>query len=427
MIKHHEPNKQTHRLITHLHSQASDGPASPLYPYVRDGICRLVGEERADDLYWKEALISFHMLEKFASGHESDIDVMCITDHMSKRAHVLHPSNLRLAETYSSVIVGAEISCVVKGEDGSWLRAPEIIVYGPPQLRQTENRQHYGLVQQDLEFLYDACAPDEAPEALFELVLEFVESHGYAYAVPHPMDGNDLTFEQLQKLLVNARAVEVLNGGFPDSTYPYLAKWVAFHNTACKNSKQVREHCQGKAQALAYLDLLESANGKPQIALAGSDAHLRNLDRVVTVVQYRSHEPYDPAQRFLQLLQQGQPQAAYIRHEGHGSSWLSLYSEALRIVAYNLWHNKSMLKGNMTHGFSVAFEIVQERLQTYEGRSNKRNTDLAAFVNSLPSVQDDCYTIALPIPEPEATKSKTPRWIKKATAPLRAFSAGAKL
>ncbi len=376
------------RAITHLHSPASDGPASPLFPYVEAGIRRICGPERARQVNWSECLIPFTQLESIAAGRHLDIDVLCLTDHVGLRSHELHARNLQLAKTYPRVILGVELSCTVWSEaEARYKRAPEILLYGPPHLRDDDpDAPYYGLTQADLDTLYADCVPEGAEDLEFYSTLALIEKWGYAYALPHPMDGHDLTFPELQAVISQVRAVEILNGGFPADSAPHLARWVAFHNALIDDPRQqnVLSH-----DARDYAERLASNGSRPLLMLGGSDAHLRDLDRVLTLFKPQGDNRHEPARQFLDLLLAADPTAAGLSIKGDGQSWMRLYGEAGRIATLNIWHNRRLFRGRTLATIGITASIIRERLKTYASRADRRMAELAAFADALPNIPID--------------------------------------
>jgi len=368
LLRFPRPKAAGFRVITHLHSTASDGEASPLYSRVSAAIAEAVGEADAPKVKWHEALIRPETIEALLTRASKPIDLVCLTDHVTRRRHVFPEASLALARKYQNLILGAEISTAMwSAKRGAYVVSPEILLYGPTKPRGACERQpHYGLVQKDLDDLYASCVPEGAAEVEVNLGIAWAERKGYAWALAHPLDGNQLEISELFSLFVQARSLEALNGGYPTNSFRALSAYIDFHNAVVAEGGAPIARRRLDATTRALLSLLEQAQPRPLVPLGGSDAHLRNLDRVVTVVEPADEIGARPvAQVFLSAVKAGQGVEASFTPQGKGSSWLDLYREASIIVWKNYYENRAIIFAHPIRAFYVAAKTVRERLSTY--------------------------------------------------------------
>ena len=359
-----------YRCITHLHSYASTSDASPLRPVINGALEQILGQ-RVEEIRWSESLITLHHLESILAGGYGPLDMVCLTDHKNLLSHQLPPEQLALARRWPHMILGAEITTMLYDEQRQqWLRSPEVLLYGPAHQRISgEGERHWGLEQQDLDDLYAACVPEHAPEAEIGRVIDFAEKRGFGWALAHPLDANDLELHQVMPLLARARAIEVLNGGFPRRSAVHLAAYVEVHNAVVNRrfAHHPAELMRFSPQQRQVIETIRShARGTIQ-PLGGSDAHINNYDRTVTWVSpLAGHGSLSAPEAFLKGLRPDKEPVAGFVPEGRSASTIGTYREAWTVVQTMLRNNRQIMTGQqLTRAFVVAANIVRDRITTY--------------------------------------------------------------
>lgn len=372
------PDGRVLRLITHLHSRASDGAASPLYPYVQSGLVELLGP-RGESVEWLESIITPKTIERLLAGRFGAVDLVCLTDHVSARLHRLRPEYLALAQAHAQLIMGSEVSTHFwSPERGRYVEGPDLLVYGPPALRREPGQAPYfGLTQDDLDALYEACLATTTREPDTLRVIDWVNGKGYAWAVAHPLDGNELTLTELFSVFARAKAIEILNGGFPEASHLALKRYLPLHNQLVAD----RTGCEAGQNALAeaLCASLEATTPRPLLALGGSDAHVSNFHRALTLMRVAEMGSAAPAELFLRALLGQDRNGVELSVLGRGTSWLRLYGEAARVVVLNFWKNRRLIVPSLPRVSYVTARIVKERLSTYEKLGQTRLEQLRAF------------------------------------------------
>ena len=357
-----------YRCITHMHSYASTSDASPLLPVINSAMSQIIGTD-ASHLQWSESLITLHHLESILAGGYGDIDLLCLTDHKNLRSHILPPEQIELAVRWPHMIMGAEVTTnMLDTSTGQWLRSPEVLLYGPARQRFSAGGESYwGLEQKDLDDLYACCVPEGAPEADIFKVMEFAEERGFAWALAHPLDANDLELRQVLPILARARAIEVLNGGFPRRSAVHLAAYAEVHNAVVtEDFPQFTSATLSTEQQDMLATIKKYACGRI-IPLGGSDAHVSNYDRTVTWVSPngQSNELSAP-QAFLKGLRSNGKPVATFEPEGRSASTVGTYREAWTVVQTMLRNNRNLMSVQQTtKAFVVGANIVRDRITTY--------------------------------------------------------------
>ena len=376
------PEGRVLRLITHLHSRASDGAASPLYPHVQQGLIELLGP-RGATVQWLESIITPKTITQLLAGRYGAIDLVCLTDHVSARLHQLRPEYIALARTHAHLILGSEVSTHFWSEArGQYVEGPDLLVYGPPApRREAAEAPYYGLTQTDLDELYAACAVDITQEPDTLRIIDWVTQKGYAWAVAHPLDGNELYLEELFAVFARAKAIEVLNGGFPEASHLALRRYLPLHNQVVADPARFRGLDEAHPEALgsALIASLSAATPSLLLALGGSDAHVANFHRALTLMQVKRASDAAPAELFLSALLGERNDEVELSPQGRGTSWMKLYGEAARVVVLNFWQNRRLIVPSLPRVTFVTARIVRERLSTYEKLGQTRLDQLLHF------------------------------------------------
>ncbi|HOC18452.1 MAG TPA: hypothetical protein PKK95_09300 [Vicinamibacterales bacterium] len=322
----------TYRVVTHVHSAGSNRLANRSYPLISSFLAREVGQA-AQGLPWFECETTLADLEEVLAGRRTSrpVDLLFLTDHVSARRHVVDEEALALARRCHRFGVGAEIQTVLSDRCGGWIDAPEVLVYGPAGPHDGPLGRHYGITQALLDDLYDCCTPLGAPAPDTVAVHGFCEARRLACALAHPLDGHDLRLEQLLALIGLFDVVEVVNGGFSQRSARLLERLLAARR---------RENERRRSPAH------EAGAGLPAaLALGGSDAHVDDFDRVVTLFA-ATHRP--TAGDFIAAMLAARRDPSVRERfaiEGRGIATLTLYREVMTLVVRNIRRLSPCLPG----------------------------------------------------------------------------------
>lgn len=329
-------------VITHLHTKASNGPASSLDRMANSILGDIFGTI-PEDLIWRECFTGAEDIRQILAGHRTGvpIDLIFLTDHMSSRHHRLAPESLCLAVDERRIGIGCEIQTVHFSERaGGYRIAPEVLIYGDGADRIHDGRPYTGVDDQLLKRLYEHCTVAGAAEPEITEVAKFCRENRIACALAHPFDCQQLDLEETLALFDHFTFVETVNGGFPRSSAEALQEYVAFHNAI------LAENLASDLQACDFSDsqrcrIRQIARSHLLVALGGSDAHLNNFDRVVT--RFRTEAGRRSAGDFVRTMLTRSAaellEKKIVEPQGRGISMTGLYLDVLGIVWKNLRTN----------------------------------------------------------------------------------------
>jgi hypothetical protein len=318
-----------YRVITHIHSTSSNDLASAMYPMISSITRRELGPG-AEHLPWFECETSIAGLEAILDGRRTPrpVDLLFLTDHMSARRHVIAEETLDFACHCPRFAVGGEVQTSVPNGAGGWLDAPEVLVYGTAGPHARGGGQYYGMTQALLDELFETCTRPGAPAPDPLKVHAFCASRGIACAVAHALDGHDLPLPHVLGLIGSFDFIETLNGGYPDESALLLERLL-------------------EARRRENRRTLESRRDRPigrqlevpaALALGGSDAHLDDFDRVVTIFRHDGGQP--DAGDFVRAMLTARSDPSGARDtfavEGHGMRTLTLHREVFTLILRNV-------------------------------------------------------------------------------------------
>lgn len=329
----------TKNVITHLHSKASNGPASSLDRVIGSILTEIFGTI-PEGLAWRECFTDCRDLRQILAGGRTrlPIDILFVTDHLSSLHHRLDTDMLRLAADERRIGIGGEIQTVRYSERyGGYLAAPEVLLYGDSLDRQIDGRPYTGIDNQMLARLYEECSVEEADEPEIGMVKAFCRDRGIACALAHPFDCQQLDLIETLEVIGSFTFVETVNGGFPHASALALQEYAAFHNLVVEGDLGGRLLAMEWSREQRQL-VKKIARSQLLVPLGGSDAHFSHFDRVVTrfrtppgqtfaadFVRTMLHQPTDEilGRRTLEPL-------------GRGISMAGLYRDVLGIVGKNI-------------------------------------------------------------------------------------------
>ncbi|HUU03643.1 MAG TPA: hypothetical protein VM425_19560 [Myxococcota bacterium] len=354
--------------ITHIHTEASNGPASEMDEMISGGIREALGQDTP--VRWSECFTKPDRLIKLLNNkrNKPTIGIITTTDHMNVRSHTLRDSLLAAAAAEPRLATCAEITTVEKDIDGVFRRAPEVLVYGGPDKVPGPFGEHYGLSQEIIDNIFRNCLVPGRGEVRTSLVMEHCKALGLAYVMAHPFDGHFLSLEATLDLISQAKYIETLNGGFPAVSTRVLEDLVSFQNRVVSGWRL----SAGMAERYPVAHRLEEkivSQGRSMLhPWGGSDAHSHSFDRVV--MRFLAHRP-DPSPGDLfdamsrkEVLDHLIDGTFSVR--GRPGSTLSVVDDIVRMVWRNFWHNRPYILDRPGHLLSMTLQakkIVPEELQ----------------------------------------------------------------
>ena len=353
-----------HRVITHIHTDASSGEASLLDPLISTGIKNVLGEDV--EIEWKECFNKPSELANLLKP-ESGISIVFITDHMNHKRHLLNTEAVEIASKEPRFAVGAEIQTVMLSEDGHVLQAPEVLVYGREEEAEFAKKKYCGISQEDLDILFNECAIDREGRVDTISVRDYLLLRGYAHVLAHPFDGSHLGLEELLDLITEFRFVETVNGGFPEDTSTRLSLFISWYNFASRGLLHPRNFNSPILKKLC----IKALRTGPIHPWGGSDAHASHKDRVTII--YKTDKKYPHAKDFIKdmvnlkvselLLKK------YFKIEGAPATKLSLLDDVIRIAYRNLLENIDVIRRK---GKLIEILSGVQRLATMELMSRRK-------------------------------------------------------
>ncbi len=324
--------------ITHIHTRASNGPASELDPVISKALKDVLGKDT--QARWSECFTRVEQLTALLDPrvHAKPVDIICVTDHANWRAHKLPEDLLEAAAADPRLCVGSEVATVDQDVDGVYRVAPEVLVYGG-----TKPSPHTGLNQAQLDGLFQSCRAPGRFEPQTRRVMDYCAERGWAYALAHPMDGHQLSVDKTFEIIGRAPFIETVNGGFPVASTELLETYLWLHNQLALGRGLPAELWNRYPYLQQVADRIHKQRLKPIVALGGSDAHAHDFDRVL--VRLLSDKPHTRAVDLLTAMTG--PSTEELLAEGtfaivgRPGTALSVLDDVLRIVGSNIWANRS--------------------------------------------------------------------------------------
>nr|WP_321468531.1 hypothetical protein [uncultured Desulfobulbus sp.] len=335
----------TLNVITHLHSKASNGPASSLDRVAGSILTEIFGTI-PEGLIWRECFTDCGDLRQIIAGDRTrqPVDILFVTDHLSSHHHRLDDDVLRLAADERRIGIGGEIQTVCYSErHGGYLAAPEVLLYGDGLDRRIDGRPYTGIDNGMLAQLYEQCSVAGADEPEIGRVNAFCRDNRIACALAHPFDCHELDLIETLEVIGTFAFVETVNGGFPRASALALHEYAAFHNQVVTDELGVRLLALDLSREQRHL-LNIIGQSAPLVPLGGSDAHLSDFDRVVT--RFRTPANQTTAADFVRTMLHCPADKILANRTlepwGRGISWTGLYRDVLGIVGKNIrnhWHH----------------------------------------------------------------------------------------
>jgi hypothetical protein len=326
-------------VITHIHTKASNGPASSLDQMAKSILTDIFGAI-PEGLIWRECFTDTQDLRQILAGKRTvnPIDILLLTDHMSSRHHSLDANLQQLAAEDRRVGLGCEIQTVCYSEKlGKYLTAPEVLLYGNGKDRFFKGKPYTGVDDLMLDTLYTECSVPGSTEPDIARVNTFCQKNRLACALAHPFDCQQLDLDETLAVIGSFRFIETVNGGFPRRSAEALQEYVAFHNSVLGNNlahslleQEWSDEQRRRIKKISTSHLL--------VPLGGSDAHLNNFDRAMT--RFRTVPEKTNAVDFIDTMLTSSA-AEILRSNllapvGRGVSMTGLYLDVLGIIGKNI-------------------------------------------------------------------------------------------
>ena len=348
--------------ITHCHSVQSNNRASPMDDLIRGAVERVTGEP-ADAFDWSESLTTAAEIEQVLHGADGrpGVDLLFVTDHVNETVRALDPDLVALAVAEPRIALGAEIQTVLECPlgSGTWVEAPEVLMYGSSDRVRSPGGWHYGLSAEVLDDIQATCRPAGAPRIELHRVLAYCRERRIAHAISHPLEGHFVGLPQVLRAISACRFIEAVNGGYSGDSTRRLLRYIELHDRATGGRPGGRgvaghEPHLDDAHAIAtwrgeHLGGTGSHVADGIVPWGGSDAHLGRYDRVC--MMYRPPaEVKNPGIPEMVRDMVETPAADLLRDrvfeiEGRGNGLTSVLREVLQLIVINARRNASTFRG----------------------------------------------------------------------------------
>jgi len=344
-IARHLPGRAN--VITHIHTNASNAEASELDLLIGEGLRRVPGMRTR--LEWAECFTRVSALDRMlrrGEGERGPVHLVICTDHMRGKSHLLGEEHLRTAARQPRLALGAELATRTRDVDGCLRQGPEILAYGGVRPVQGPFGSYHGLSQGLIDELYATCLDDEGTELDTLRARDLLRRRGVAHALSHPWDGHHLSFRGTFEVISQFAFVEVINGGVFEESAEVLGAYVKLNNALLAGARVPAGLLTPTGRRIVD-EILR--HGRRIVPWAGSDAHARHFDRVVTAVAPDAGVPAShltPSALFATMLAVERGASAEVPgsrrprfvHLGEPGTPAALNDDVTRIVARNWWH-----------------------------------------------------------------------------------------
>jgi len=323
----------------HVHTEASNGPASDMDVLISGAIHSILGPDT--QVSWRECFTTVSRLVELLDDPSGDppVGLLATTDHVTAAHHRLSDDALRAAARDPRLAVCAEVWCEEQDLDGVYRKAPEVLVYGGPELVDGPYGPHFGLSQELLDELFETCGAPGHPNAQTSRVLRFCAERGLACALAHPFDGHALSLEATFDVISRAKFVETVNGGFPAASTRVLEDLIAFQNRIVEGGHLGAVEALRYPAARRFVDRIVSEGRALLHPWGGSDAHSHAFARVT--VRFLADRPSPTMGDLFRAMLERSVGSLLLdgtfRLCGRpGSAW-SVTDDIVRIVLRNIW------------------------------------------------------------------------------------------
>ncbi|MBN1773901.1 MAG: hypothetical protein JXB32_21750 [Deltaproteobacteria bacterium] len=366
------------RAITHVHTEASNGPASEMDEMIGGAIRELLGQDTR--VAWSECFTPVSRLAGLLGdvGDPSAVGLIAVTDHMNHRSHRLPEALLRAAAADHRLAASAEVACVERDVDGKYRKAPEVLVYGGPEPVAGPFGPYFGLAQPLVDELFDVCRAPGLPRVQTTRVLRFCAERNLACALAHPFDGHFLSLEATFEVISRGKFVETVNGGFPAVSARILEDFIGFQNRIASGWRLDGASALRWPLARRMAERIVEERRPPLHPWGGSDAHSHDFDRVT--IRFLADRPVPTAGDLFRAMLERPVEALLIDGtflvQGRPGTPLSVVDDVVRIVIRNLWRNRRHFGGveAALRMMERARRVVTEEL----GRRDRRQAELVA-------------------------------------------------
>ncbi len=368
--------------ITHVHTEASNGKASEMDGMIQGALREVLGQDTP--ARWSECFTRVERLVRLLGKkhHQPPVGIITVTDHMNARSHTLPDNLLWWAAREPRLAACAEITTVERDADGSFKRAPEVLLYGRPEGVPGPHGMHHGVSQEIIDDIFTNCRAPKTAEVRTSLVMKRCAALGLAHALAHPFDGHSLSLETTLDIISRGRFIETVNGGFPAVSTRILEDLVSFQNRVVSGWRMSDQMAARYPLAKRLEDKIVSQGRSMLHPWGGSDAHSHNFARVV--MRFRAHRPDPtPGDLFGAMLQKSVSDHLVdgtFSVLGRPGSALSVVDDVTRIVFRNFWFNRPYVLDRPDHLARVVAKTYRVTRGELE-RRNRRQERLIAEVS----------------------------------------------
>lgn len=332
---------------------------------IRGAVERVTGES-AEAFDWSESLTTADEIERVLHGADGrpGVDVIFVTDHVNETVTEIDRDLVALASSEPRVALGAEIQTVLESPlgSGTYLDAPEVLMYGSPDRVRSPGGWHYGVSAETLADIQKQCRPAGARRIELHRVLAYCRENRIAHAISHPLDGHFVELPQVLRAISSSRFIEAVNGGYGSDSTRRLMRYIELHNAAAAVRAAVSEGAplepeadSAEAISLWLVERLqaEAALGDHVadgiIPWGGSDAHLGRYDRVCMMYRPPANAT-TPGIPEMVADMLDTPAAELLADrvfeiEGRGNGLASVIGEVMQLIVINARRNASTFRG----------------------------------------------------------------------------------
>jgi len=332
---------------------------------IRGAVERVTGES-AEAFDWSESLTTADEIARVLHGTDGrpGVDLIFVTDHVNETVTEIDADLVALASSEPRVALGAEIQTVLESPlgSGTYLDAPEVLMYGSPDRVRSPGGWHYGISAETLADIQKRCRPAGARRIELHRVLAYCRENRIAHAISHPLDGHFVELPQVLRAISSSRFIEAVNGGYGSDSTRRLMRYIELHNAAvplgAEASSSVPLEPENDAPHAIARWLVERLRAESAVGdhvadgivpWGGSDAHLGRYDRVCMMYRPPAHASAPGIPEMVTDMIDT-PAAELLSEcvfeiEGRGNGLASVIGEVLQLIVINARRNASTFRG----------------------------------------------------------------------------------
>lgn len=411
MINRHSPRRVN--VITHIHTEASNGAASVLDARITAVLRQTLGQDTG--MSWAECFTPVQRLSQLLaapSQGRGPVQMVLVTDHMRACSHHFPDGHLRQAAADHRLALGAELATRTRDVDGCYRQGPEILAYGAPGLVPGPHGPRHGLDARLLEELYDSCLDDQGQELCTRRARDLLRRRGVAHALSHPLDGHPLSLEGTLAVISEFDFVESVNGGYFAHSAQLLNAYILLNNAILRGaSLPPRLMTPLARRVVAHV----RHHGRLICPWGGSDSHYSDFDRVVVSMAVGAGQrtsdlrPSDLFSAMVSGRAAGTGEAPLFVTLGQPATPSSQLADIVGIITRNILNGAPHHRWNprrVGHLMGLAAVVTRDELGKRRRWRRQRGDDLRQQFDPVALVQ----ALQLPDSEQQPVARRRLRW-----------------